>query len=549
MTNKMSKRIISVIMSIVLVALCLVPAFAEKKAVTPILVISGFSQYKFVDTESGKQVWTPEAGLIVDAVGKVLPSLTTLLASNRNKADYDRFVDEAEPALYDVLKYVAVNPDAEPANKNVKLIDQFTGPVSDYDYAHVREVFDNEIVDIVCDAVGKENVWVYGLDWRVDPLVLADEINGYVESIKAARGVDKISVCGISMGGIVMSCYIAKYGYESLKNITYMSAAFTGLDYVGEMFSGNVEIDGQGLMNIINESMHNTTVSDVLEKTQILEKLLPVVDDLIKYEKDRLFTELLIPIFGYNTGMWSFVPAEYFESAKTFMSMRMNEGSPEERAIFWGKVNAYHNDVQAKIADILKQAQADGVMVAVVSHYNMQMPPVSPASKYMGDQVIETRHTSGFATVADYGKTLGDKYPIKAGVSIDRMIDANTAFFPECTWFCKDQQHVGFSNKSSRDNGSFFKWILWAPAGSTVYSNESFPQFMQYFPTNYELRPLGDVDGNIKLSVADAKLILKAISGSQTLSETQTASAEINGDGKVSLADAKLVLIGVANNA
>lgn len=549
MTNKMSKRIISIIMSVVMLALCLVPAFAEGKSVTPILVISGFSQYKFVDTVSGKQVWTPDASLIADGVAKVLPSLTTLLTSARNKADYDKFTEEAIPILYDVLKYVAVNPDAEPADKNVKLIDQFTGPVSDYDYAHVREVFDNEIVDIVCDAVGKDNVWVYGLDWRVDPLVLADEINEYVESIKAARGVDKIAVCGISMGGIVMASYIAKYGYESLSNITFMSAAFTGLDYVGEMYSGNVEIDGQGLLNIINESTHNTTVSDILEKTQILEKLLPVVDDLIKYEKDTLFTDLLIPVFGYNTGMWSFVPDEYFESAKKFMNARMNDGTPEERAIFWGKVNAYHNDVQAKIGDIIKQAQADGVMVAVVSHYNLQMPPVSPASKYMGDQVIETRHTSGFATVADYGKNLGDNYPVTAGVSIDRMIDANTAFLPECTWFCKDQQHVGFSNKSSRDNGAFFKWVLWAPAGSDVYSNEKFPQFMQYFPSNFELRPLGDVDGNIKLSIADAKLVLKAVSGAVNLSSTQSASAEINGDGRISLADAKLILTGVAINA
>ena len=276
----MAKKFLSVFMALVLAVLCMIPAFAESEKVNPILVISGFSQYKFVDTVSGKQVWTPETSIIVDLVTKALPPLTTLLASSKNKADYDKFVDAVVPVANDYLRYISVGPDAEPVDNNVKLIDQFTGPVSNYDYAWVKTVFENDIVDIACDAVGKENVWVYGLDWRVDPLVLADEIHEYVKNIKKTTKCDKISVSGISMGGIVMSCYLAKYGYEDFSNITYLSAAFTGIDYVGEMFSGNIKVDAQGLINIIKESMHNTSVTDVLEKTQILDKLLPVVERL-----------------------------------------------------------------------------------------------------------------------------------------------------------------------------------------------------------------------------------------------------------------------------
>ena len=540
----MTKKILSVFMAIVLIVLCLTPAFAEEKKVNPILVISGFSQYKFVDTVSGKQVWTPETSIIVDLVTKALVPLTTLLASGRTKADYDKFVDDAVPIANDYLQYISVGPDGEPVNNNVKLIDQFTGPVSNYDYAHVREVFDNEIVDVVCNAVGKENVWVYGLDWRVDPLVLADEIHSYVQNIKKTTKCDKISVTGISMGGIVMSCYLAKYGYDDFSNITYLSAAFTGIDYVGEMFSGNIEVDGQGLLNIITESMHDSSVSDILEQTQILEMLLPVVGELVQYERDRVYTEILMPNFGYNTGLWAFCPDEYYASAKAFMKARMNEGTAADAEKFWTRVDNYHNNVQLKINDILHDAQADGVNVAVVSNYNLQMPPVSPASKYMGDQVIEARHTSGFATVADYGKRLDVQ--VGPHISADKMIDANTAYFPENTWFIKNEQHVGFSNASSRDNGSFYAWILTAPEDTDVYSNPKFPQFMYYFNDIEELRPLGDVDGNMKLSIADAKMILKNVSGSRVLTNSQIEAAELSGDGKVSIADAKLVLRSIA---
>ena len=540
----MAKKFLSVFMALVLAVLCVIPAFAESEKVNPILVISGFSQYKFVDTVSGKQVWTPETSIIVDLVTKALPPLTTLLASSKNKADYDKFVDAIVPVANDYLRYISVGPDAEPVDNNVKLIDQFTGPVSNYDYAWVKTVFENDIVDIACDAVGKENVWVYGLDWRVDPLVLADEIHEYVKNIKKTTKCDKISVSGISMGGIVMSCYLAKYGYEDFSNITYLSAAFTGIDYVGEMFSGNIKVDCQGLINIIKESMHDTSVTDILEKTQILDKLLPIVDDLVKYEKDRIYTEILMPNFGYNTGLWAFCPDEYFASAKAFMKARMNEGTAEDAAKFWGKVDDYHNNVQLKINDILHAAQNDGVTVSLVSCYNLQMPPVSPASKYMGDQVIEARHTSGFATVADYGQRLNVE--VGPHIAADKMIDANSAYFPENTWFVKNQQHVGFSNAGTRDNGAFYKWILTAPEGTDVYSNPRFPQFMYYFNDIKELRPLGDVDGNMKLSIADAKMILKSVSGSRVLTNSQIEAAELSGDSKVSIVDAKLVLRSIA---
>ena len=126
------------------------------------------------------------------------------------------------------------------------------------------------------------------------------------------------------------------------------------------------------------------------------------------------------------------------------------------------------------------------------------------------------------------------------------MINATTAYFPENTWFIKNEQHVGFSNASTRDNGSFYAWILTAPEGTDVYSNPNFPQFMYYFNDIEELRPLGDVDGNMKLSIADAKMILKNVSGLRALTDSQVEAAELSGDGKVSIVDAKLILRSIA---
>lgn len=52
----------------------------------------------------------------------------------------------------------------------------------------------------------------------------------------------------------------------------------------------------------------------------------------------------------------------------------------------------------------------------------------------------------------------------------------------------------------------------------------------------------GDVNGDGKVTVTDAKWVLQASSGSRTLTDVQRAAADVNGDGKVTVTDAKWLL-------
>lgn len=52
----------------------------------------------------------------------------------------------------------------------------------------------------------------------------------------------------------------------------------------------------------------------------------------------------------------------------------------------------------------------------------------------------------------------------------------------------------------------------------------------------------GDVNNDGKVTVADAKWVLQASSGSRTLTAEQITAADVNGDGKVTIADAKWLL-------
>lgn len=557
MLKKSAKKFLSIAMALTVIAACFLPSFAEAGKCScgenPMLIISGFSQYQLINYKTGKSAWAPETDKIVNAVTAVLPSLTKFLASEQKQSDCDALCDVLIPEVNKVLDDIAVLPDGTPKYSEVALKAQFTESVAYYGIETVMGdgLFGNDIVKTASNAVGADHVWVYGLDWRVDPMVLADEIHDYVERIVKTSGHDKVSISGISMGGVIMTAYLAKYGTEHLSNITMLSSAFTGLDMIGQLFTGNIEIDEQGLYNIITQAVGNSAISDVLNSTGILKKLIPVLDTLVKFDKDRIYSECLIPNFGYNTGMWGFVPDSYFAEAKKFMNARMNDGTPEQTQIFWQRVNDYHNNAQNKICEILNTAKADGICVAVISNYNMQIAPITPSGKLSSDQVIETIHTSGYATVADLGETLGDNYPRNAYLSEDRIIDASTCYLPDNTWFIKNQQHVGFSEEGPQDNGAFYAWILTAKTQYDVFTNAKYPQFMVYDAEANRLSPLSNIQGDAssdgQVSIVDAKLVLEYAAGFDNLTCSELWAADMNLDGSVTVADAKLILQKIAS--
>lgn len=59
---------------------------------------------------------------------------------------------------------------------------------------------------------------------------------------------------------------------------------------------------------------------------------------------------------------------------------------------------------------------------------------------------------------------------------------------------------------------------------------------------NSSSEKLGDVNGDGKISIVDAKAVLQSIAGTKTLTEAQTAAADLNKDGKITIIDAKWIL-------
>lgn len=484
------KRTVGLLTAALLLALTLVPAFAAdgKEKANPVLIITGFGTYPFADAE-GKKVFPPSQDEIKSAVTGVLPDLMRLMASPQKQRDYDAFYEKAIPVLCAIFEPAFCRPDGTPAHPEVRLAYQYEEPES----AYTRDMPGGELLDNPINAellkkVSPDRVFVFGLDWRLPPFEIADELHKQIVNIQNRTGSKKVSVAGISMGGLVLNAYVAKYGAKDLSNITMISSAFTGVGYVGELFKGKIKIDEYGLYEMITEMVGTDVIVNLLGSVGVLKQALALADTFIYYEKDRMYRDFVLPGFAYNPTLWSFVPPEDFAEAKKYI-FSISEASDADKLELEGRITPYYR-AQLKTKNTLEKAMRDGASLAVTSNYNLQMPPVSPDSANNGDQIIETMYTSGGATCAPLGGLLPNSIKNGKHVSCDRVIDASTCMFPEQTWFIKNMSHADFNNVQNQCK--FFVDLITAKKQVSVRGEPGYPQFLHYDKETKLLSTLAD---------------------------------------------------------
>ncbi|MBR5825722.1 MAG: alpha/beta hydrolase [Clostridia bacterium] len=326
---------------------------------------------------------------------------------------------------------------------------------------------------------GGENVYLYTFDWRMSPDALADDLNNYFEMVKEKTGAEKLDVAACSMGGMVTTAYIEKYGYGIFDSLVFFSPALNGVDVVGSAFTGDLTISGQDLTEFLIKKVGGNffvnAIIKVLDFIGIIDGISNFVNDILADYGDIIYDEFLCEVFRTTYGLWGMVPDEYFDDAVKFFF----EGVEDEYAEALDIIN---NDIKPFVMsteEIIDEVAASDVKLSFVSHYNNKQLPIYSKAYLHGDGVIESARTSFGATFANYGETLTDDQ--LAGVaaefiSPDGVVNASTARYAESTWIINGAKHVGC--KDGSDHTEFAIWLLAQDEQPTV-NNATYPRFMK----------------------------------------------------------------------
>ena len=537
---KKTKVVLSIVLAMILVATTLAPAFATSKkcdcGTAPIVQVRGIGATLY-DGE-GNEVFSTEN--IVNGILPAIPGLTYYLATG----DTDVLVDALKVAVKDI--FAPVSYDNNLNRDSVVTVKGYTSDsVESYvDMSEEHSGSEYTLAQAVYNELGEGHSYLFIYDWTANPFDIAEDLNQFIQEVKEKSGHDKVSICAESMGGCMTNTYLALYGYDDVENLVMANSAFNGLEMLGQLFIGNPEIDGEALAGLIVQSIYGSAeYASLIPYIPVFEQLALFANDLFEKAGDRIYEEVLIPVFGYLPSFWCFIPEYHFEEA---MEKMLPDAGPELLAF----VNEYYEKVASKTGDRVKEmVESEDVNYFCVSNYNKFIAPVTETARWNSDGVIETYNTSGFATVADMGTTLGADYvqAVDMGrnmISPDNIVDASTCQAPMQTWFTKNWGHIAYSlNDGTCD---FYVWLLTANEQYTIDSNPQNPQFMYYNCEIPALMPYtcgsGDVSGDGRVTAIDATLILKAASGMICFPAENLKNADVNCDGMITATDARIVL-------
>ncbi len=471
------KKIIGLMLAVVIALSGVLPVFAasEHNAETctdvPVLVIRGMDfggLYTDVGTEA------QAAAIRVNAMDIVVTLFKAIFGSVL-KMSFDPAMESIADLASNIFEYIKMNPDGT-SKHNTSAIKY---PLAAENYEALSTGVDSEygMIRAMIEEIG-DHAYYFNYDWRLDPFVVADEINEIIETMVRETGHDKINIACCSMGGIMTLAYLTEYGYGRVNRVCFMSSTFCGAQVASDLLGGKLEIAPDTLYNIAADATADIPVVNLLIKAlrytggfALASMLASAITD--EYT-DMVSERVLTPVFGGTLTFWALVQPEDRQAAIDFIL----KGDTENNAVLMKKINALWAMIDGRNA-LLDEMLENGVQIAVVAHYDTPLIPVYEGASMNGDGILETYQMSGYATVAPYGETLGDDYVAENPeyLSPDRVVDLSTAILPEYTYIIKGAAHVG--GTYGTDYSDFFVWLM-TYDGEDFYAgvNPDYPRFM-----------------------------------------------------------------------
>lgn len=551
---KATKKIVSVTLALVLVALAFVMPVSAAKTY-PLIIVDGiFSTelYKNFGTEEEAPVFPTDEESITamgKEIGKAL--IDSFVNYGVGKKDYDKFAESFFPTVNKYIEPIGYNPDGTPVDDTIGFYQNTDSMAT---YTEEEKAALAPFAQVYAEEYGEDNVYNFSYDWRKSPIDVAVELKAYIDDVIYNTGVRKVNLIGYSLGANIVLSYLAEFGGSQVNNLVFVSPAWQGTSLAGNVVIDNLEIDAFAVENYlvqlanVSATTHITAfvISFIATWEDLSGEYFGDINYVLSNVVERSYGYTVNPYIAGMPGFWSLVPAEDFGPGKEFIFGDSIDAGLES------KINAY-NEIQTNAKAIIEDAMADGMKFGIVGGYNCQMIPVSNEFE-QSDTIIDVKYWSGGATCSKYLQAHDDwanihKQAVKDGhnhVSWDCKVDASTCMFPENTWFIKNLQHTYDAENGSTD---IIMMLLGSSKQVTVTTDkENYPQFFLYNTYKRTTKPIvidgmiGDLDKSGDVTTLDARVALKIAAGQKKANDELLLLGDIDEDQKITTADAKEIL-------
>ncbi len=431
---KLFKSALCLLMAMIMVFSCCSVALAadtdESTEVYPQILVTGFGSgcvkiYYEDDPEQKSLFWPFEKDRFISNLGNI--------GSYMKKALKEKNPDLLHAIIYnyvmDCFGMLALNPDG------------------------------TSMEGVVTEPVGvryaSEGKYEFYYDCRVSPLVTADYLHESIQQVLEETGAEKVELVGSSHGANMVTAYMYKYPEELSKVDTVLQCvpSVGGIRFMGELFSGNFDINALALCDFIDRLAGEGVIPDLfylMEEAGTLQLFFDLLaEPVLKKAVYEAIADVGRDFIATLPAMWVSVPDEYFEGAMKFLYGENYNDPSLEYADLIAEMNFYHYEIANKAADIYKQAEEDNedFNMALITKFGVAAIPFGTGENIMDDGLVTVPVSSFGATCTTYKSKLPadykqQKYTEYNFMSPEWNIDASTGAFPFRTWYIKGLEHT-----------------------------------------------------------------------------------------------------------
>lgn len=442
-------------------------ATTQKDAkIYPTVIIPGISQsISYLADENGDPAVNSDGeelsgGLLILDSTQILPALlnnlagplaTALITQSDNDGEFKEAVYNTVTQLFSIQ---SSDKNGNPVNnlKTVSYEDENGVPTSvaamsqddrDYFYRMIP-------MKRIKDDVGEDNLYLYAFPLIGDPMESAKGLDEYIQGIKEDKGVDKVNVVTISLGGTILTAYLELFkdtGYPDINRVVNVVACLQGTDVMGDFYLRNWNLEDEFFFHeFLPMVMEETSGSPALGYLiNIAIKIFPkqVVYSLLSGAVEGILDSLMLNCPQF----WAMIPEDRFDDAKEKYSYIWEDDEYEQLA---AKIDAFHTSA-SNLVDNFTVLMDNDVLVHSVAGYGLDysaqdycfFAAMKSSLTTNSDAIIDIDSTTLGATYAPAGEILPDDvlFADDAIISPDGSVDISTCAFPENVWLFEGQHH------------------------------------------------------------------------------------------------------------
>lgn len=353
----------------------------------------------------------------------------------------------------------------------------------------------------------------FSYDSRLSPLDIADQLYEYIGWVLDHSDSDKIELVGSSYGTAALVSCLKKYPdvYAYLDTVLLCVPTIGGMEFVGELFSGQINTDAVLLKDYLGNMVGNDDLSlllSVLYQTGTLDFIVEdALEPAIKAVILEAAKDIVHDIFATFPSMWSYVQDDNFYNALEYLYGENYADPDHEYAGLINRVTWYHEEVMMKMDEIFASLEDANIHVGILVKYDKPLLPLSENGNVMSDNMVTVTDASFGAISSKYGETLPADYQQKLHtdydmVSPDMCIDASTGALPFNTWYIKNLEH------ENRTDGYMKLMNAVAYNNLDVNSDENYPQFLVLGEDGQSLVPQTETEPEKKMTFVEECIAL-----------------------------------------